>query len=247
LGGSIEEECNIFGQVHGKVASSSSIIVRAKIDSNSGDLNWNSERNIQRQGMDRSAYLLGFFCGRTQRLSAREGAIPPGTKAEIHVTLRRPASKELEKTLRVFFSIGAFGFRSTRAAGALSSIEHSLSAESWDALARTLSESGFFHCLLPEKYDRWPKLLDHAGYLLKHKFRGKIEGLGISAGKNGRSPNALGSAEPRQSSVVLFRPVLIDGSLRLALIEAPHKRILGETALEAHGNRGSILRMAQLH
>ncbi len=57
-------------------------------------------------------------------------------------------------------------------------------------------------------------------------------------------PNALGSAEPRQASVLHLRPVRIDGRLRLALLEAPHARILGQPARDAHGSRGSILGLA---
>ncbi len=247
LGGSISEEKSVFGHVHGDKQSASSIVVRTRMDTRTGEINWNAERNIQRQGMDRSAYLLGFFCGRTHRLDSTEGALPPGRRAEIHILFKRPPSESLELALKMFFSIGAVGFRSSRAAGAISSLENVLTTISWEKIAEELAQRGFHVHLFPDQFRDWQHLIGRAGHILKHRLRGKQEGLGISAGKNGTSPNALGSAEPRQSSVVQFRPVLINNQLRLSLIEAPHERILGEKANRAHGNRGSILELAGLN
>lgn len=193
--------------------------------------------------MNPLTYLLGFFSGRTGRIH-REGAIAPGSKATVEVTLRSPPTPRLELALEAFFSIGALGFRITRAAGALCSVEHALTMEAWHRLTRLLGEYGFVVVLDPRQFPDWVALVRYAGTLLKDRLRSSREGLGISAGQNGRSPNVLGSAVPRQASVVHFRPVRIDGALRLGLIEAPHGRILGDKAASAHGGRGSVLRMA---
>jgi hypothetical protein len=72
--------------------------------------------------------------------------------------------------------------------------------------------------------------------LLKIRLR-KVAG-------SSKSPNALGSAQPRQASAVHMRPVRIDGKLRLALLEAPHRRILGPDAQRAHGGRPPVLKLA---
>jgi len=245
LGGSAAEERDIFGGVQGETPTASKLLVRVRTDPGTGEKDWFAPNKIPRQGMDRGAYLLGFFCGRTERLQAG-GALPPGSTATVCVILRQPAEKRLEQTLRLFFSVGGIGFRATRTAGSFTSKEHPLTQQAWDSLSSELSSTGFGSVLLPDKFSKWEHLVGHAGHLLKNRLRSKSEGLGISAGRNGTSPNALGSAEPRQASAVHFRAVRIDGILRLALLEPPHQKILGVQAQRAHGNRGSILRLANL-
>lgn len=240
LGGSREEEASIFGSVQKDSQESSQIIVRTTFHRGTGEANWFSPDKIPNQGMDRGAYLLGFFCGRTHRLTDK-GALPPGSSAVVTVLLRRTPTPRLEQTLRVFHSVGAVGFRSTRTAGSLCSKEHSLTANTWEQLSAELEQAGFSVRLHSSIFPNWVRLVSEAGYFLKHNLRSSTEGLGIGAGRNGTNANALGSATPRQSSVLHFRAVRIDGQLRLALIEAPHHRILGEKATRAHGNRGPIL------
>jgi CRISPR/Cas system CMR-associated protein Cmr1 (group 7 of RAMP superfamily) len=245
LGGSATEERDVFGGVHGEFPAASKLVVRARSDPGTGEKEWFAPNKIPRQGMDRGAYLLGFFCGRTDRLQTG-GALPPGSTANVWVTLRQPANKHLEQTLRLFFSLGGIGFRVTRTAGSFTSREHPLTEEAWDDLASELDAADFASVLLVDKFSKWEQLVGHAGYLLKNRLRSKSEGLGISAGRNGTTPNALGSADPRQASVVHLRAVRINGILRLALLEPPHQAILGVQAQKAHGNRGSILRLANL-
>lgn len=243
LGGSLQEEEAWFGGVRENHIHSSKITIRVQKQPSGGQPDW--YQRIQAQGMDRSAYLLGFFCGRTGRLQQR-GAIAPGSTAIISVMFSSPPPSLVSKSLATFFSVGGIGFRATRAAGSFKSDEHSMSQTSWDDFAKNLKQAGFAIALLPGRFTTWDKLIDSAGSFLKHRLRSKSEGLGISAGKNGNTPNALGSAEPRQASVVHFRAVRIDGSLRLALLEARHDRILGPDAKRAHGNRGSIIQAAGL-
>lgn len=244
LGGTIQEERAAFGHVHGSAQSASTFTVRAQVQKGTGQKDWFAGNNIPQQGMGNKTYLLGFFCGRTERLKM-DGALPPGSTATVSIVLRRPASPRLEQALRVFFSIGALGFRSTRAAGALATQQHTLSEQGWKSLAAELTACGFNSVLLPAPFDDWVKLIDYAGNFLKTRLRSK-EGLGISAGRNGTAPNALGSAVPRQASVLHLRPVRIDGKLRLALLEAPHSRILGPDAVQAHRDRGSIIKLANV-
>lgn len=243
LGGSRTEEESVFGAVHGESPTASQIVVRTQYDRGTGEKNWFSEDKIPRQGMDRGAYLLGFFCGRTHRLTDK-GALPPGSTATISVILRQTPSPRLLQSLRIFHSIGAIGFRSTRTAGSLCSKEHALTSDSWTGLAAELKTAGFSAALLPETFPNWARLVGHAGFYLKHNLRSSSEGLGIGAGRNGSAANALGSATPRQASVLHFRAVRVDSALRLALIEAPHQRILGRDAKAAHRGRGSILNLA---
>lgn len=242
LGATPMEERAVFGGVHGDQPTASTLAIRILRQPQGGQRDWHN--HIPQQGVAPRAYLLGFFCGRTRRLNP-SGALPPGSTATIEVILKRQPSPRLDETLRVFFSIGALGFRATRAAGSFASTQHALTQQAWTALVGELRQAGFQVALLDGAFGKdWVQLLTAAGELLKNKLRGR-DGLGIGAGRNGCQPNALGSAEPRQSSVLHLRPVRIDGQLRLALIEAPHQRILGQPARRAHGNRGPIITLAR--
>lgn len=241
LGGTAIEERKIFGGVHGDNSRSSTIAIRILERPTGGQTDWHME--IPEGGTAPEAYLLGFFCSRTGRLNSK-GALPPGSKAIVQVLFKQPPAGLLEKTLKIFFSIGALGFRATRAAGALTSREYALTKETWKEVVNDLKNARFNVELIQDEFNDWSSLIHKAGNILKNKLRSS-DGLGISAGQNGSSPNALGSAEPRQASVLQFRPVRIDGNLRLALLEAPHQHILGTQALRVHANRGSILELAK--
>ncbi|MBV9998634.1 MAG: hypothetical protein JO015_05920 [Verrucomicrobia bacterium] len=143
----------------------------------------------------------------------------------------------MTQTIRAFFSIGALGYRATRCAGAFSSAEHTLNEQRWAELSDSLKTAGFKVASVDQVFRDWVELCGHAGRLLKIDLREQ-------ARRNGKSPNALGSAKPRQASVVHLRPVRIDGKLRLALLEAPHGRILGPEARRAHGGRPPVLKLA---
>jgi hypothetical protein len=241
LGGSPAEERTAFGGVHGDQPAASTLAVRVIRQPEGGQKDWHTK--IRQQGVAPGAYLLGFFCGRTGRLNPN-GALPPGSEATVEVLFKRPPTAELELAVQVFFSIGALGFRATRGAGALTSSEHALTQESWKGLVDKLQVAGFHVALLDDNFEDWVRMLTNAEEILKNKLRGR-NGLGLSAGRNGARANALGSAKPRQASVLHLRPVRIDGKLRLVLLEAPHQRILGVEALQAHGNRGSIVGLAR--
>lgn len=242
LGGAQSEEHEVFGGVHGDNGMASSFVVRTRMVLGAGEKDW--WQKVPKQGMGNLTYLLGFFCGRTGRLQSR-GALAPRSKYQVLLVFRRPPTESLKQAIRVFFSIGAVGFRATRAAGAFFTGEHSLTESSWMTLQGELRKAHFVVGIRPEKFQDWTRVVDAAGSLLKSELRGR-SGLRISAGRSGSSPNALGSATPRQASVLHLRPVLIDNKIRLALFEAPHERILGQDALRAHRNRGSILKLAHL-
>ncbi len=246
LGGSAHGERTVFGNVHGNEARASTFSVRVIQNVETGERQWETHIPESRPN-DPRTYLIGFYANQTGRIQP-QGALPPGRKAKVEITFRKPPTPELETALRTFFSVGALGFRATRCAGAIASEEHSLSVETWQNLKTDLEKVRFTVALLPDNYAHWSALFRAAGSLLKNKLRGSREAgsLGISAGGNGSVPNALGSASPRQASVLHLRPVRIDGKLHLALLEAPHERILGDKARHAHNGHGSIIKMAAL-
>ncbi len=227
LGGSRDEEEAVFGGAAGDSGKASSIIVRVEEISrkdNTTSGNWFSK--IPKDGVKPLTYLLGFFCGRTNRLQ-ENGAIAPGATAKVFITYRRELNSalnsKLDLALKAFFSIGAFGFRSTRAAGAFYSDEYKLDLKKWEELKKELELKGFKIHLFDSTFKDWVELCEFAGQRLKEMRKDKK--LKPEEGKIG-SP--LGSADPRKTSALHFRPVFIDSKLRLALIEAPHNRVLGK-------------------
>lgn len=230
-GGEFDEEAKVFGSVHHSHATASSVSLRVVARPSGGERDWSTK--INPKAMDSKAYLLGFFC--SNRLQA-QAALPPGSDAKVSVLAREPLSPNLSQAIRTFFSIGALGYHATRCAGAFSSAEYALDAQRWAELSRLLRTAGFEVALLDQVFHDWVQLCSHAGDLLKNRLR-KVTGPSTS-------PNALGSANPRQASVVHLRPVRIDGKLRLALIEAPHGQILGQAARKAHGRQPPVLKLA---
>lgn len=235
MGGSPEEEQAVFGGVRGETPLASSFIVRVRQQPTGGQKNWHEK--IPGQGVGPAAYLQGFFCDRTGRLQ-QHGAIPPGSTAVVECMFKTPPTPRLEQSLRLFFSIGAMGFRATRAAGAIASREHQLTSQTWKELQVELEQAGFTVHLMSEDFKNdWSALVLRAGNILKNKLRGKNGGLGISSAK----PSPLGSPDPRQTSALHFRPVRIDGTLRLALIEAPHERVLDTESRRTNGETKPLL------
>jgi hypothetical protein len=233
LGGTPEQEDEAFGSVHQPEPTASSVLVRVVARPSGGDKDWFTR--IKSTGVDSKTYLLGFFCGnRLQPPGA--GALPPGSNAKVSLLIRQPLSPNLSHPIRMFFSIGALGYRATRCAGAFACAEYALNEQSWAELSGLLTTAGFEIALLDQVFRDWVELCGRAGDLLKNRLR-KVTG-------SSRLPNALGSPTPRQASAVHLRPVWIDGKLRLALIEAPHGRILGQAARNAHGGRPPVLTLA---
>lgn len=255
IGGTREEETEIFGGAEKEKGRASAIIIRTNLTGNRGDPNWHTR--IPKQGTNYKVYLLGFYCGRTNRI-APNGAIPPNSEFDVILTYRREIPEKLKQkfalALRAFLSIGAIGYRATRTAGALTFREPSnqLTSEKWESLKSALERCGFKLFFYPESFknpeslkkpknfNNWEELCNEAGFLLKQKLRGKNE-LNISAGEEGKTPNILGCSEPRQASVLHLRPTIIDGKLRLLLIEAPHERIIGDEVLKKARFKNSII------
>lgn len=238
LGGSPGEESAVFGSVQAPHAVASSLQVRALVVSGTGEIGW--WNGIQRTGEGPTAYLLGFFCG-AGRIQ-KNGALAPNSRAKVFLKCRsfadRTLNDKLETAINCFFSVGAVGFRITRAAGAFATIEKPLTQTSFQQMTRFLSEKGFQTELYPRPFATWVELVKHSEDQLEQRFR---SGMGISAGRNGTTPNILGSARPRQASVLHFRPIRLDNQLRLLLIEAPHRRTLGNEALRSQSYRPRIL------
>ncbi len=246
LGGTRNEEETIFGAAAGESVKSSSIIVRsAKVQANQKGVDNEWYKSIPSNGDDSLAYLLGFFCGRPNRIH-NNGAIAPGETAEITIIYRRelvePLKSKLDDALEAFFSIGAFGYRITRTAGAFWCEQYKLDEERWEKLEEKLKSKGFDTCLSKSESNNWIRLCETAEDWLKNKLRGKggkdgEKGLKISS----KSPSPLGSPTPRQTSALYLRPVKINDKIRLLFIEAPHDRVLGDKAKKANQNRETII------
>jgi CRISPR-associated protein Cmr1 len=224
LGGTVEQESEVFGSVRAKAASASSVIVRVDNATLAGK--W---QPIQFSGVSNTGYLLYFAWAAV--VGARwvaGGAIPQGARFVLAVSWRRKVSGDAQATfdlaLKCFLILGSLGLRSTRGLGAFECKEIPFTGESYETLITEVKgrAPGFYSGfgLFVGAEDQW---LDALG----SQLRGLRQGF--SAGRPGRSnPTPLGSSNnPRQASAVHLRPVRERAKARIVVFEAPAQKVLG--------------------
>lgn len=224
LGGTRDQEAEVFGATAGDLGVSSAVIIRV------------TEAVAQRQwqpiafsGFSNTGYVLYFAkaSGDGSRWVAG-GAVPPGASFQLHLLWRRavsPGARELfDLALDAFLLLGSLGLRSTRGLGCFETKERPFG-------------TGSLQTLLAQIQKRAPAFIAQVA-----KFQGQqqqlIEGLGAqlrglrngySAGRPGKSrPSPLGSSQPRQASAVYLRPVKRGtDSFGIVVFEAPADKVLG--------------------
>jgi hypothetical protein len=226
LGASRSQERELFGGVNqangDEDGISSNLIVRVRL------LSRGTENVSTLPSGDNPLSYLFYFAGKSNRWT-KEAALPPGTRFEVHLTLRRKIGPELEtrwnQTLLCFQHVGAIGYRATRTAGAFSCETEPLTSERFTKVCSEMEENEFLTSIVPNTFGDWDELVEGAGRILKMSLR-----KGRSANKVKCSLGYTGSKE-RQSSAVRLRPIRLDGKLRLFLFEAPHLKVLAPAAL----------------
>lgn len=218
LGGSAQEEMELFGGISDETGSSSAVIVRTlRTDSQK----W---KPLDPSGFSNTGYLLYFA-----KVSAQkpEGALPIGAAFEMHLAWRReprPGTKQLfQLALDAFLLLGSIGLRSTRGLGAFDTAEKPFAEESFEQLKGRIRDRtrGFFIEKSPASFQE-RDVFDRLGAQL----RSLREGYSAGAPKR---PNQtpLGSSTPRQTSAVYLRPVLVgSGQYSIVVFEAPADRVL---------------------
>ena len=224
LGGSAEQEGELFGSVRGEMGAASSIMVR--VSEATLAAKW---QPIQFSGISNTGYILYF--AKASASGARwvaGGAIPQGAKFSLIVSWRRSVSSDAQAifdlALKCFLMLGSLGLRSTRGLGAFECEELPFNAAAFKTLVSEIKmRSPIFHSGLGQFAGSEAQWLDGLGAQLRGLRKG------YTAGPPGRSnPTPLGSSsKPRQASAVYLRPVRDSGTARIVVFEAPAQKILG--------------------
>ncbi len=225
LGGSADEEAEVFGSIRGEEGCGSSLVVRVR--ENAPRSAW---QPLQSSGVSNTGYVLYFAqaSGGGRRWVA-SGALPAGSSFEMQLIWRRspgPATKELfDLAMDSFLMLGSLGLRSTRGLGCFACSERPFSLDNWNnLLGRIRAKAPDFLGDLASFVGPRTAILDALG--------GQLRGLrqGYSAGRPGHSnPGPLGSSSrPRQTSAVYLRPVRESADrFRFVVFEAPADKVLG--------------------
>jgi CRISPR type III-B/RAMP module RAMP protein Cmr1 len=228
LGGSRDLEKNVFGGIaHDKTdhGVASAVVVRV------ADFVRGPAIDLPSMKINQPLSYLLYFAnasgkqGKQQygpRFSA-SGMAPPGSTFRLILALRRSLDDTclslLQKAILAFTELGALGYRSARACGAISC--PSTSASGYDDFRQRVRELGI-HCAWivddsgkPVRYSGWREAMIDEEKLLRI-FRERYP-----AGKGGDHPSPLGVSNgnragkdiDRQKSALRLRPAKIGGAL----------------------------------
>jgi CRISPR type III-B/RAMP module RAMP protein Cmr1 len=225
LGGTAEQERDVFGGVAGCAAASTFILRIEEIQQPSP---WVVPKNLN---INSDAYVYYFASvsgterkGQTGPRWRPTGALAPGTTVKISLLHRRALPDDLQRqfefALRCFLQLGGIGLRVTRGLGAFVCREMPFDSRILDEL-----RSQPFSFMVEHKETRLSspdRIAKEIGALVKRTRK-----------KNGMKydqPSPLGSSTPRQTSAIYFRPVCSNPDspeCSLVVFEAPHDRVLG--------------------
>lgn len=223
LGGTPEQEREVFGGVHGGEPAASRVVVRVG-NARPGP----GDEKVLPSGVGKPMYYLFHFARASgQSQSERyhtEGFLAPGTTFSLHVSARgAPLSGELrgrlDRSLTAFRRLGSLGLRQTRGLGALADVDETLGFEAFAEWARSLSS--FVEVAWAQDGETplfepgWERALGVEESLIRALRKQ------FPAGKGGDKPTPLGRSSPRQASAVHLRPVRLTEGLLVACFYAP--------------------------
>jgi CRISPR type III-B/RAMP module RAMP protein Cmr1 len=224
LGGSKQEEMDVFGGVAG-TASASSLIIR--VSSVTPAAQWTPPTFTPN---DTSSYVWHFakVSGKKPGSGPKEsgprwqssGVISSKSKFRIEILQRRQIAESLQARLdlaiEAFLQLGAMGLRATRGLGSFSCSEKPFD----HSILRKIQAAGFKYEFKKESLANPDAIAGKIGSLVK----GTRKAMNMKHDK----PSPFGSSSPRQTSAIYFRPVKNAGSSDFSLVvfEAPHDRVL---------------------
>lgn len=230
VGGSAQDERDVFGGMAGKAKSSAIIIRISNIQSAAP---WKMPA-LSPNSPDSYVWHFASVSGKTPGSGRTEtgprwqpeGALSAGTRCTLRLIQTRPLPEHLQRqldfALRAFLQLGGIGLRVTRGLGAFHCDQEPLKQATIDELKR----AGFQIENRTETKPDFPQLAKDIGNLVKGT-RSK-EGFLISQKKGISTPSPLGASELRQTSAVYFRPIRSSlNQLGLIVFEAPQSRVLG--------------------
>lgn len=221
MGGTKDEEAEVFGGVHGG-AKKSKVIIRVEVIEKGKD--WIPPDFSPN---DHSAYVWHFAkASKGDRWSAY-GVLSPGTTWKLIVLwqgeITDAAKRKFDDALKCFLVLGSIGLRATRGLGAFALEEP---ACTFDEVKNILEEANF-SVEIKETDQR--AFANTIGSLVKGTR--KEHGWCNDCKHNTYTPSPMGTPMPRQTSAIHFRPiVLANGKWQLAVFSPPYERVLGEAS-----------------
>lgn len=242
LGGNPQEEAMVFGMVAGDNPKAGNVIVRIS--------NFNRGTNLTMPKLgrfDAETYLLYFASVSANKTRWEpEGNIPPGSTFSLHIQLKKKLPERTEEHFKValscFLHFGGTGLRLTRGLGAHHLLPHSSDWKlSFNDTEKFMSSREFHTRRVPLGSPDWLEAVRTYGPQVKSLRKYYVKTKGIFP-----KPSPLGtSMNPRQTSVVYFRPYLNESeNFDLIVFEAPHDRVLGPDT-KRHWRSGPILKLKQ--
>jgi CRISPR-associated protein Cmr1 len=225
LGGTADQEAEVFGSIRGEEGCASSLIVRVR--ANALATKW---QPINFSDVTNTGYVLYFAKASADGARwVQGGALSAGSSFDLQLTWRRKPGNEVQLLFDLardcFLMLGSLGLRSTRGLGSFACNERPFSESDFSRLfERIKAKSPSFLAGLASFDGPESRILDALG--------AQLRGLrqGYSAGRPGHSnPTPLGSSSnPRQTSAVYLRPVRKSADrYRLVVFEAPADKALG--------------------
>ena len=202
LGGTLQEEQEVFGGVQGDAKSSSVLVRVCEISKKVGE-----EIRFSPESDKGYLYYFAKVSGNRDNVhrTLREHYLAPGTTFRLIVFLRKELENSLVQklllALRMFVVFGSLGLRSTRGCGAIASNSNNVTKEEIKALGEECRDKFLIRLIGDEIYSSGEKCQEVLGGFLK-AFR-KDHHI------SGRSNSALGhsSGRERMSSALRLRPV----------------------------------------
>ncbi|QSR89290.1 hypothetical protein IT6_03130 [Methylacidiphilum caldifontis] len=231
LGGSREQEQQVFGGISLNPALASAFLMRFFIKKPSDEKWWNKKLSPKEGG------YLWYFIKASDRWN-KECAISPGSSCEIQFIWQRdPCERDPQlftlwnNAKEAFLCFGSLGYRATRCAGAFQWEKAPKTLEEWqERINQLLCPAGFlFHFPQDAKARDWWGLVKKAEDYLKN-----LRKCYSARSRNRHRPTPLGLDNPRQRSALLLRPIQVafpQKEFHLLVLEAPHERVLGENTL----------------
>lgn len=230
LGGTRDDEQEIFGGIAGEEGESSAFVVRI-VEFTRGRP-WRPPK-VEPNAPEAYVWYYASISGKHKGPPgagprwSEQGNLPPGTRVRLQFVWRRqlpPDSQQrFEDALKAFLALGAIGMRVTRGVGAFTCLECPLTPQALVQIEALLTRHKFGFLVYRKDLNSWTEAIRVAGETLKERLRPEFP-----AGKQGDRLSPLGSSKPRQTSAIYMRPVLAaDGKFALCIFEAPADRVLG--------------------
>ncbi len=234
LGGTREEERNVFGGIGKKEEDVRSSAVVIRVSNIEPGKQWNPPPVNQN---DTSSYVWYFASvsgteghGKTGPRWNSTAVISPESTFKLRLLFQRPLPEQLEAkfqdTLTCFLMLGGIGLRVTRGLGAFHCQETPFSME----IIRPILQGADFAIEDQGLTGGLDATVKRMGSLVKGTR--KVKGWTNDAKNKTETPSPMGTSGKRQTSAIYFRPVKHGNGLQLIVFEAPHTRVLGEESRE---------------